>query len=452
MKIVLLSGGSGQRLWPLSNDVRSKQFLKLLYNENKEPESMVQRVYRQIRQSGIESEIIIATGKHQENSIRNHLGDLVEVVTEPERRDTFPAIALATAYLYYNKTAVEDETVAVMPVDSFADVNFFQKLFDLDKLIQQDEANLGLLGIKPTYPSAKYGYILKESNKVVGFMEKPSESVASEIIAEGAMWNGGIFVFKPSYVIDILKNYIDFSSYEDVFDQYSLLPKTSFDYEVSEKEKRIAMVAYDGAWKDLGTWNTLTEVMEKNSIGKVITSESSENTHVINELDIPVTVIGAKNMVVVASPDGILVSDKIQSAKLKEYIGHLDNSPNYEEMPWGSSKVLEHSQNNDGSVAVTKSITLHEGKAIQYHSHLLREEMWTILSGQGTLVLEGEKSAIKQGDVIHIKKGDKHSLIAETPIKLIEVGIGEEIANEDVIFHKEKFSELKTTSSFKEKE
>lgn len=452
MKIVLLSGGSGQRLWPLSNDVRSKQFLKLLYNENKEPESMVQRVYRQIRQSGIESEIIIATGKTQENSIRNHLGELVEVVTEPERRDTFPAIALATAYLYYNKTTSEDETVAVMPVDSFADVTFFQKLFDLDDLIQNNEANLGLLGIKPTYPSAKYGYILKDSNKVAGFMEKPSESIASEIIAKGAMWNGGIFVFKPSYVMDILKKYIDFSSYADVFNQYSLLPKTSFDYEVSEKEKKIAMVAYDGFWKDLGTWNTLTEVMEKNSIGKVITSESSENTHVINELDIPVTVIGAKNMVVVASPDGILVSDKIQSAKLKEYIGHLDNAPNYEEMSWGSSKVLEHNQNEDGSVAVTKSIILDKGKSIHYHSHNLRDEMLTIISGQGTLVLEDQKTEIKKGDVIHIKRGDKHGLIADTPIKLIEVGIGEEISNEDIFYDEKDFTELKITNTLLKKE
>lgn len=434
MKIVLLSGGSGQRLWPLSNDVRSKQFLKLLHNEDKEPESMVQRVYRQIRQSGIESEIIIATGKNQENSIRNHLGKLVEVVIEPERRDTFPAIALATAYLYYKKNTPKDETIAVMPVDSFADVSFFQKLYDLDNLIQQDDTNLGLLGIKPTYASAKYGYILKGNNRVAGFMEKPSESVAADIIAEGAMWNGGIFVFKPTYVLDILKKYIEFSSYEDVLAQYSLLPKNSFDYEVTEKEDKISMVEYNGFWKDLGTWNTLTEVMEKNTIGKVITSDQSENTHVINELDIPITVLGAKNMVVVASPDGILVSDKIQSAKLKDYIGHLDNFPKYVEMSWGTSKVLEHSQNDDGSVSVTKSISLHKGKEIQYHSHLLRDEFLTIISGEGTLVLENEKRDVKKGDILHIKRGEKHGLTAQTDIKMIEVGMGEEISNEDVVY------------------
>lgn len=431
MKIVLLSGGSGQRLWPLSNDVRSKQFLKLLRNENQEPESMVQRVYRQLRQSGVDSEIVIATGKNQENSIRNHLGNLVDVVLEPERRDTFPAIALATAYLYYEKNAQLDETIAIMPVDSFADVSFFRKLFDLDQVIQSNKANLGLLGIKPTYASAKYGYILKNNDQVAGFVEKPSESVASEIIAEGAMWNGGIFVFKPRYILDILKKYIDFSSFEDVVNQYSNLPKNSFDYEVTEKETKIAMVEYDGFWKDLGTWNTLTEVMDNNNIGKVITSENTVNTHVINELDVPITVIGASNMVVVASPDGILVSDKIQSSKLKEYIGGLSRPPMYEETAWGHSKVLEYSQSDDNSVSVTRSIFLNKGKSLPYESHALRDETMTIISGSGCLVIENERKRIEKGDVVHIKSGEKHSLMALTDLKLIEVGIGEEISSDD---------------------
>lgn len=432
MKIVLLSGGSGQRLWPLSNDIRSKQFLKLLRNDENESESMVQRVFRQIKKADIESEIVIATGKNQENSIRNHLGNLVDVVLEPYRRDTFPAIALATAYLYYVKGAKLDEPVAIMPVDTYAEVGFFEKIVDLEKMLDENKANLGLLGIKPTYPSAKYGYILNKNNKVTGFVEKPSEEVASDIISEGALWNGGVFVFRPKYIMDILKKYIQFSSFEDIITQYSLLPKNSFDYEVTEKEDRIVMAEYSGFWKDLGTWNTLTEVMENTNIGKVITSDNSENTHVINELDIPITVVGATNMVVVASPDGILVSDKIQSATLKEYIGDLSNRPMYEETAWGSSKILEYNQNEDDTVSVTKSLNLKKGKFLNYESHALRTEILTFVSGTGELVVDGKKRMVKKGDVVSISSGLKHSLFAMTDLKLIEVGIGSEISSEDV--------------------
>lgn len=435
MKIILLSGGSGQRLWPLSNNVRSKQFLKLLKNDKGESESMVQRVYRQLRESGIDSEIVIATGKNQESSIRNHLGNLVDIVLEPERRDTFPAIALSTAYLYYKKNVRLDETIAIMPVDPFAEETFFEKITILSQKVHNCGVNLGLLGIKPTYASAKYGYILTNEDKVTGFVEKPSEEKAAEIIKKGAYWNGGVFVFRPKYMLEIMKRYIDFNSFEDVLDQYSDLPKTSFDYEVSEKEEKIVMVKYDGFWKDLGTWNTLTEVMDTHHVGKVISSDNSVNTHIINELDIPVTVIGANNMVVVASPDGILVTDKTKSHTLKDYVGGLTKTPRYEETSWGTSKVLEYSQNIDGTVSVTRSIYLEKGNSLKQESHSLRDEILTFLFGTGTVVINEERKKVSQGDIIRINRGQKHSIYAREDLKFIEVGIGEEIAVEDVQYY-----------------
>ena len=432
MKIVLLSGGSGQRLWPLSNDIRSKQFLKLLKNENNQVESMVQRVYRQIRKANIDSEIVIATGKNQENSVRNHLGNLVDVVLEPERRDTFPAIALATAYLHFEKGALLDEPIAIMPVDTFADVHFFEKIVELEQILEDNEANLGLLGIHPTYPSAKYGYIMNKNKYVTGFVEKPSEKVAAEIIADGAMWNGGVFVFKPKYVLDIVRQYIPFTSYEEVETQYGNLPKTSFDYEVTEKESKIVMAMYDGYWKDLGTWNTLTEVIESKTVGKVILSDNTINTHVINELDIPLTVIGASNLVVVASPDGVLVSDKIQSATLKEYIDELPGQPMYEETPWGSSKILEYNHNDNDTVSVTKSLTLKKNNSISYEKHFIRDEVLTIISGTGELILDDTVRTVQMGDVIRIPRGVKHGMYGVTEMKIIEVGIGSEVSADDV--------------------
>jgi mannose-1-phosphate guanylyltransferase len=289
MNIILLSGGSGKRLWPLSNETRSKQFLKLLKDENGNSESMVQRVYRQIKEASIDANIVVATGKSQLDSIRSQLGNTVDVVLEPERRDTFPAIALSCTYLAYKKGMNSDDVVLVLPVDPYAEQEYFMTLIKMEEVIHDDIANIALMGIKPTYPSAKYGYIIpsKDATLVERFQEKPSEQYAEELIKNGAMWNGGVFAFKLGYIMDIIGNYISFNSFEEVEMKYNCLPKISFNDEVVEKEKSIIMVEYKGIWPDLGTWNTLTEVMDDNKLGNVILADTCENTHAINELDIP---------------------------------------------------------------------------------------------------------------------------------------------------------------------
>ncbi|MCA9766769.1 MAG: cupin domain-containing protein [Carnobacterium sp.] len=433
MKIILLSGGSGKRLWPLSNEIRSKQFLKLLKNKNNEPESMVQRVYNQIKMAGIDTDVVIATGKNQKDSIKSHLGDSVDIVLEPERRDTFPAIALASAYLHFEKKMSKDEVVVVIPVDPYADLKYFSLLKDIESKVTSGLSNIALMGIKPTYPSAKYGYILSDSENdlVKGFQEKPSEVFAKQLIEDGAMWNGGVFAFKAGYMMDKLEDYMDFKDYTDVEKQYSLLPKISFDYEVVEKEKNIAMVEYNGIWKDLGTWNTLTEVMSDNTVGKVLVSESCEDTHVINELDIPITVLGAKNMVIAASPDGILVSDKHESSYLKDYIYDSSKRPMYEESSWGEYKVLDYVDYEDGSSSLTKSLFIKAGESMQYQEHSVRDEIWTIVAGIGDIVIDGHVRNVKSGDVAYITKGQKHSIKAVTNLRLIEVQIGSELTESD---------------------
>lgn len=165
MKIILLSGGSGKRLWPLSNDVRSKQFLKVLQNDQGEPESMIQRVYRQIKLAGIDSDIVVATGIKQSESIHNQLGRDVDVVNEPSRRDTFPAIMLAASYLYFKKKINPTETVVVLPVDPYADINYFLILEEIARRVEEADINMALMGIKPTYPSEKYGYLIPDEEK-----------------------------------------------------------------------------------------------------------------------------------------------------------------------------------------------------------------------------------------------------------------------------------------------
>ena len=440
MKIVLLSGGSGKRLWPLSNDIRSKQFLKVLKKEDGSYESMVQRVYRQIQcakeEENMNVDITIATGSSQVDSIKSQLGEAVDIVVEPECRDTFPAILLSAGYLYYEKKVPLDETVIVLPVDPYANLGYFKLLAEMDRQVKSQKSDIVLMGINPTYPSAKYGYIIplqkgQEEFIVKGFVEKPSEQKSFELIEGGSLWNAGVFAFSLGYMVEVLRRYIQVSSFGELEKRYRELPKISFDYEIVEKSNSISVVQYDGIWKDLGTWNTLTEEIGEECIGSVIKGENCDNTHIVNELDIPVVALGLKNIVVAASPDGVLVSDKEKSSFIKPYVDYIKKRPMYEERRWGEYKVLDYTQYDDGRLALTKRIMIKEGKSISYQMHKIRDEIWTIVDGTGDLVLDGHIRNVRRGDVVYILKGQKHAIYATRNLQFIEVQIGEELSEGD---------------------
>ena len=379
MQLILLSGGSGKRLWPLSNDARSKQFLQLLKSPDGTMESMVQRVVRQIREAGITQNITIATNSKQRDVIENQLGESVNVVTEPERRDTFPAIALASEYLKMEKGCPDDEIVVVMPCDPYTEAGYFETIGKMVQAVEQNAAELVLMGIKPTYPSPKYGYIVFRHNEremlrstqhdvltVSRFTEKPTIAEAEKLLKEGAMWNGGVFAFRLGYMSAIAEKYVTAGCFKELHGKYSEFPKISFDYEVAEKAASVAAVPFSGNWKDLGTWNTLTEELPSNIIGNAILGKKNSNTHVINELGAPIFCDGLKDVVVAASPDGILVCAKNTSETIKDYVDQLIDRPMYEERRWGSYQVLNSQEFDDGFKALTKTITLKKGKNISY--------------------------------------------------------------------------------------
>ena len=426
MNLVLLSGGSGQRLWPLSNDIRSKQFIKIFHREDGELESMVQRVYRQIKAVDTDATVTIATSKSQVSAIHNQLGEEVGISVEPCRRDTFPAIALAAAYLKDVQGIGEEESVVVCPVDPYVENDYFEALKALGDRAAVSNANLVLMGIEPTYPSEKYGYIIpigkEQVSKVSKFKEKPTEEVAKDYIAKGALWNGGVFAFKLGYVLNRAHELIDFVDYDDLFNKYDTLNKISFDYAVVEHEPEIEVMRFAGTWKDLGTWNTLTEAMDSHAVGEALFNEQCENVHVVNELDVPILCMGLKDVVVSASPEGILVSDKEQSSYIKPYVNTLDHRVMFAEKSWGSFKVIDIDK-----VSMTIKVTLNAGHQMNYHSHQHRDEVWTVISGKGKTIVDGMVQNVKAGDVITMSAGCRHTVIAETELKLIEVQLGEAI-------------------------
>lgn len=440
MHIILLSGGSGKRLWPLSNEARSKQFLKLLNHPSGVKESMLQRVFRQIRENGITSPIVIATSAAQEDSIKSQIGNDTEIVLEPERRNTYPAIALAAVYLALEKHVPDDEAVIVVPVDPYVDNEYFGILKKMGQAVQEDIAELVLMGIRPTEPAERFGYITLQNHRhgqeyfmAKNFKEKPTKEEAQEMITEGALWNAGVFAFKLGWLLRQIAQAGIIDSYQSFRKHYHNLQADSFDRKIAEKANSVAVIPYDGIWKDIGTWNTLTEKMDTDKIGKVITGEFTQNTHIINELEIPVIVLGAKNMVVAASPDGILVSSKEASSYLKQYVDHFEQRPMYEERRWGEYKVVDYTTYSDQSKSLAKHLYMEAGKHISYQKHKLRDEIWTIVDGRGELLVDGCIRHVQRGDVAYIAAGMKHALKAVTDMHFMEIQIGKELTEDDII-------------------
>lgn len=430
MNIILLSGGSGKRLWPLSNDVRSKQFIKLFKGDAGNYESMVQRVYRQITEVDPAARVTIATSKSQASAIHNQLGDRVSICVEPCRRDTFPAILLATAYLHDELGVSADEAVAVCPVDPYVENSYYECVEKLETTVRQGTANLTLMGIEPTYPSEKYGYIIpetdEEASNVKEFKEKPDTVTAKEYLKQNALWNAGVFAFKLSYLLEKAHSMVEFTDYRDLYAKYETLTKISFDYAVVEKEPSIQVVRYSGSWKDVGTWNMMAEVMADDIKGKAAMDEACENTQIVNELSIPILAMGCKDMVIAASGDGILVSDKERSGYMKPFVEKISTEVMFAEKSWGTYTVMDA---QPGSMTV--KLSMRAGESLSYHSHDYREEVWTVVSGKGKSIVDGMEQILRVGDVVTVAPGCRHMIEATTNLDIIEVQIGETISAAD---------------------
>ena len=295
--------------------------------------------------------------------------------------------------------------------------------------VELSVADLVLMGIEPTYASTKYGYIVPQSSngiiyKVECFTEKPNEERAKELIDSGALWNGGVFAFRLGYLTDIVKLYMQAGTFREGRDHYGELPKISFDCEVAEKAKSVAVVPFNGVWKDLGTWNVLTEVLGNKTIGQVLLDESCHNTNVVNDLDIPCVCVGTDNLVIAASPDGILVADKDGCERIKPLVSQITEPPMYEERRWGTSKVIDRHETADQQVrSLAKHLCIKVGKSISYQRHSHRDEVWTFVEGTGTLVIDDETKDIQQGDVVYIRKGQMYTVKAVTDLHFINVQI-----------------------------
>ena len=400
MKIVLLSGGSGERLWPLSNTTMSKQFLKVLDNN----ESMLQRIFRQICLHFSMNDIYVSAPKEQVELILTQIPiNDDHIIIEPSRKGTYASIRLASAYLR------ECDNICVIPVDSYVNDDFFSIL----KQIPHND-KISLIGIKPTCPSEEYGYIVP-NGKEFTFKEKPDKQLAEKYISEGALWNAGIFCFNPKLFQD---------EYLDIINNYEYLEKNSFDCAVLEKQHDFNVIEYSGLWKDIGTWNTFFEEMYVDS--KNVAVNNCFNTHVINCTDKFTIVSGINDSVVAITNDGVLVSSKEDTKDIKQFVPH--NRPFYEKKRWGEYRIIRKADNY-----LVKELSLLPNNEISYQSHNHRKESWTIVDGDGTMIIDDKKYLINVGDVVNIAENQKHKMIAgENGLKIIEVQIGSILEESDI--------------------
>ncbi len=434
MYTVLLSGGSGKRLWPLSNDIRSKQYLKLIRHEAEDrPCSMVQRVWAQLERAGLENRMICASSGQCE-ILRSQLGR-VSIVAEPNRRDTFPAVALACAYIKSALGGEDGDAVCVIPVDPYTEASYFEGIRRLERVLAASGTDVALMGAAPDEPSVKYGYIVPGRQRdgyfeVERFIEKPDRDLATKLIEQGALWNCGVFCFRLGHVLGRLKRYGVPVDYDALYDQYDRLPRVSFDYEVLEKADRLAAVPFRGMWSDLGTWSALSRQMRLPSLGNVHMS-GCEDTKVINELDLPVVALGAKNLMVVAAWDGILVADQAAVDGIKDAVKDIKLKAMYEERRWGTIKTIDISENQEGFV-LTRKVLMFGGQFSSYHFHRERDEAVTILRGRGELQVEGVTTTIRQGTTITIPRSKRHGFRSFEDMEFLETHIGKSIGDEDI--------------------
>lgn len=439
LRIVLLCGGSGKRLWPLSNEIRSKLFLKLLTSEDGIKESMIERICRQLDEVGLLHSTCIVTHQSQVEITRSYVGEHIPILGEPYKRGTFTAIAYAVSYLHEKLQVDSDETICVLPADTYVDTAFFRLLHRFPDILLHSKANLALLGTKPTHSSDQFGYIVPVQTKENGeysfihqFIEKPNEQTASRLIKRHAMWNCGVFAFPLRFMLKYMKDMGHPVQVEHWLAHYEQLANASFDREVVERTMPAVVMGYDGYWNDLGSWMALSGYMEDQVIGPGRISDDSPNTHLINELPYPIEIIGVPDIIAAASSDGILIANKDKANQIKEILAQVRQIPMYEEKRWGSYQVLNYWKDESGMEAMIKKVQLTQGKYTSYHRHLERQEIVTIVTGNAEILMEDRLYKLRAGDVLQFPAGIKHGIKAVTHLELMEVQLGKDLAQEDI--------------------
>lgn len=450
MKIIILAGGTGTRLWPLSRNRYPKQFIKLQGRK----ESLFQDTFkRSLLLVNIDS-VYVVTNEKYKFLVMGEVEELgyeyneQNIIVEPEAKNTLPAI-YAGVYEILKK---EHDSIVVFPSDHMIEKNKeFAELIKASEGLTKD--SLITFGIKPNGPNIGYGYIsLGEAKKngyaVKAFKEKPAIEKAVEYISHGYYWNSGIFMFDSRLFTEEVKKYAPevytaFELTENVLEAFSKIEtKISIDYGILEKSNKVAVVQADIGWNDLGSFDSFFDVFEKDKDNNIISEDNivinSTNNLVSSYNGKLIAAVGIDDLIIIDNRDALLVCKKDQSQKVKDVVEILEKRNDLRKdyhvedyRPWGYYKILEEEK---GSFKI-KRITVNQGKKISYQLHYHRSEHWIVVRGMAKVTIDNEVKLVRVGESIYMKAGQKHRLEnpGKTPLEIIEVQMGEYLEEDDIV-------------------
>lgn len=401
MKVVLLAGGLGTRLWPMSTQKVPKQYLKPLNQD-----SMLVTTYNKLLEEDFD--IYVATIKKQNKFVKKQLGKNIKIINESNMHGTFGAMLNIANYFKYVEKVKMDEIIATIPIDHDVNKNFYKILNKVADCLC-NHIDFGLIGIEPNHPSKEYGYIVEKNNMVQKFIEKPNEEQAMKLINNGACWNSGILVFKLKTMCDISANYLKVNDYKKFYKNYGKLPKNSFDREILEKSNKIYVEKTKTKWMDLGTW--------QNFYSKVSIADEY-NTNIINTENKKIINNGVKDLILINNSNGIALFNK-----RNQEIFYRN---------WGFYKVLNTYKTKEENIKI-KYLKVMADKNISYQYHNFRDEIWHISSGNGIIIIDGKRKKITSGDIVKVKRGQKHSIKALTDLEIIEIQSGQKTVESDIV-------------------
>ncbi len=420
MKIILLSGGYGKRLWPLTSSKRAKQYLPMLDSPGGAAESLLQRVWRQLGDAGLQTHTHISTCLEQMEIVQRQTGGQAGIVVEPEPRDTYPAVALAAAYLHSIAGVSLNETIVVMPVDAFVEADFYESLHELPVLLQQS----GHEWLAFTSASSRDQRAATGVNARTGRVDADGPDFAR---------NSSVYAFQLGTMITMITRQGLPAYYDELYKQYGRLAKVGLESELQHRMAAKGIVHYHGNWTSLRSWRAMAEKIRFARLGAGEGDKGGEQTTIMNELGIPITIVGLDQLLVAAGPNGILIAAKAAEAQLDAALKALIAPSCCEEYNWGSVRVIDRGALSSGLQSVTNRIKITAGHNMNYEMHFHRSEVWTVLAGDGIAIVDERSFRIGAGDTIRIPERSRHSVLAITELELLEVQTGQTIREDDCI-------------------